>query len=147
MNPKLNYKKNYIAMINAGVGCSLFRNLYMYDDKGNEYDAAENGGRSCALFVTGILKLFDRIDNMHATAGGTLRYISSSSDWEQTDKPVTGDIIFWDKTPNTTGHVGFYAGHGFAISNNDGDLRPSRHILTLRDGRKPVSYWHYKMPN
>lgn len=144
MNPKLNYNKNYISTINNAVGTNLFKNLYMLDDNGVEFDAADGGNRSCALFVTGLLKMFDRIDNMHATASGTLKYVSSASDWEQTDEPHAGDLIFWSKTDTTTGHVGFYVGPERAISINDNEGVASQHSLTLRDGRAPVSFWHFK---
>lgn len=143
MNPKLNYNKNFISIINSAVGTNLFQHLYMLDDNGNEFDAAEGGNRSCALFVTGLLKMHDRIESMHATASGTLKSVSSSSSWSRTDNPVAGDIIFWDKTPNTTGHVGFYIDENTAISINDNEGLASRHNLTLRDNRQPISFWHF----
>lgn len=145
MNPKLNYNKNYISTINNAVGTNLFKNLYMLDDNGVEFDAADGGNRSCALFVSGILKMFSRIDNMHATASGTLKAVSSSSSWVQTSNPVAGDIIFWAKTPNTTGHVGFFIDNNTAVSINDNEGLASVHNLVLRDGREPVSFWHFRV--
>lgn len=143
MNPKLNYEKNYLSTIESGVGTNLFKHLYMFDDSGNEFDAADNGNRSCALFVTSILKMFNRIDNMHSTASGTLKYISGADDWRQSDNPQPGDLVFWPKTENTTGHVGFYVAGNQSISINDNEGVASLHPLTLKDGRTPDSYWHF----
>ena len=131
-------------MIYNSVGSNMFRNLYVFDESGSEYDAADNGDKSCALFVTGILKMFNRIDNLHSTASGTYKYISESPNWTQTDSPQPGDVIFWDKTADTTGHVGFYIGEKFAISNDYKTGQPQQHKLKLYDGREPMSYWRYK---
>ena len=143
MTMKLNHDKNYLTMLNASAGTDMFRHLYMTDDTGAEFDAAENGNKSCALFVTGILTMFGRIDNMHATSSGTYRYISTSSDWQQVSEPTPGDVVFWDKIGNTTGHVGFYLGENSAISNVDAVGQPQKHELKMADGREPLSFWRY----
>lgn len=140
----LNVEKNYISMIKNSVGTNMFRNLYMHTEENMEdFDAAEDGDKSCALFVTGILKMFNRIDNMHATSIGTHRYLESSPDWVQVQNPEVGDVIFWDRLVDTTGHVGFYIGENQAISNDSEARQPKEHNLTLKDGRTPVGFWHY----
>ena len=140
---KLNHDKNYLKFIENSIGTHTFRNLYMVDDTLAEFDAANNGQKSCALFVTGILKMYNRIDNLHSTALGTMKYITESNDWSQTSVPAIGDLIYWDKTDITTGHVGFYMGENTAISNSDQDGFPVKHTLQLKDGRNPVSFWHF----
>jgi len=139
----LNDEKNYLHMIKNSVGSNMFRNLYVIDEQGNQFDATENGNKSCAIYVTAILKLFDKIDRLHSTASGTYKYISSSINWSKTDKPIMGDLVFWDKTDSSTGHVGFFLDNNTAISNIDSTGNPQNHMLTMHDGRKPLSFWTY----
>lgn len=130
-------------MIKNSEGTNMFRNLYVIDKNAHEFDATENGNKSCAIYVTAVLKLFNKIDKLHATASGTYNYISNSANWLKTDQPKSGDLIFWDKTDNSTGHVGFFINNK-AISNIDTTGNPQYHNLRMYDGRKPLSYWTYK---
>lgn len=141
---KLNEEKNFVKFIENSVGINTFRNLYMTDDSGLEFDAANNGKKSCALFVTAILTMFKRIDGMHSTCSGTLRYVSNAENWSITSNPLPGDLVFWNPINDTPGHVGFYVNDGKVISNSDLDGYPIEHGLILKDGREPVSYWHFK---
>jgi hypothetical protein len=141
---KLNEEKNFVKFIENSVGINTFRNLYMTDDSGLEFDAANNGKKSCALFVTAILTMFKLIDGMHSTCSGTLRYVSNAENWSITSNPLPGDLVFWNPINDTTGHVGFYVNDGKVISNSDLDGYPIEHRLILKDGREPLSYWHFK---
>lgn len=140
---KLNVEKNYLKFIENSAGSNTYRNLYMVDEKGNEFDASQNGKKSCALFVTGILKMFNRVDNLHSTCSGTLKYIREADTWAQTSNPQAGDLVFWDATQEDTGHVGFFLDEARSISNSEEDGHPMIHPHELKDGRKPISYWHY----
>lgn len=65
-------QKNYLVSIRNAIKSPMFRNLFVMDDTGNEYDILENGNLSCAFFVSSMLYIFQLIDGPHTTVHSTI---------------------------------------------------------------------------
>ncbi len=120
--------KSYLQMIRNAVGSHMFRNFYVLrDDK--VFDAVQNGGRSCALFVSSILVIFKKIGSFHNTVYSTVKDLKDSG-WEEVKDLKPGDVIVWEAQERETGdyaHIGFHIGNGKAISTSDDSGTPVVH--------------------
>lgn len=153
MSAKLLKKKNYLAMIeNAAKGENwMFRNLYV-EENGQEKDVLENGGLSCAVFVSSILYLFNSILEFsgkpkwisltHANVPSIEKDMLKNS-WHQINDLRQGAILVWEKKDGHS-HAGFYMGNNEAISNSSRDTGfPVKHHYTYNGTRKIEKiYWH-----
>jgi hypothetical protein len=142
-------KKNYLAMIeNSAKGESwTFRNLFFKID-GKVIDVLEDGGLSCAFFVSAVLYLSKLIADLHTTVVGTEKDIMESG-WTETEDLKEGVILVWEKKMGKTDgvghfHIGFYLGDQMAVSNDSrGSGFPHKHHFTYDDTRKIEKiYWH-----
>jgi dipeptidase E len=103
---RLDYK-NYLSVVNALPGVGLFRNLFVVDEDGREFDAAGDGDLSCALVVSSVLLLFGWIDRAHATVESTIRAMEVFG-WRETDQPRAGDIVYYVAGKTDNAHLGFF---------------------------------------
>src|SRR3989344_997793 len=115
MSIKLLKNKNYLTIIeNSAKGENwMFRNLYFEID-GKEVDVLEDGGLSCAMFVSSILYLNKLIGDIHTTVVGTEKDMLESGWYEIRDLKL-GAVIIWEKKiGNKDGlphyHNGFFMG-------------------------------------
>ena len=140
----LNTDQNYQAAILGAIGTNMFRHLYVTDENGEESDAARDGDRSCALFVTSVLFLFGRIDAVRATVTSTVKSFEQSAHWTQTATPVAGDVVEYASSDGaTTGHVGFFLNSNEVISNVSAQHTPAKHALVMEKNGVPVAFWHW----
>ena len=146
---KILKKKNYLAMIeNSAKGENwMFRNFYVEKD-GQEIDVLDNGGWSCAAFVSGILYLNKLIKDVHANTFSVEKDMLESG-WQEVKDLRPGAVLFWEKKIAKDdglehGHHGFYIGNDVAISNDSqGKGFPWKHHYTYNDTRKIQKiYWH-----
>ena len=142
-------KKNYLTMIeNAAKGQNwMFRNFYI-EENGREKDVLENGGLSCAVFVSAILYLNKVIQDVHAIVGSTTKDMIASG-WYEIKDLRPGAVLIWEnKLGHDDGkmheHNGFYIGNDEAISNDSkGTGFPWKHHYTYNGTRKIEKiYWH-----
>jgi len=142
----------YITAIENSVGSRSFQTMWAEVD-GVTKDIAEQGRKSCALFVSAILVWFGLIKEGHVTVAGLIKDLLFSG-WQKIDEPRVGCIIHWEKTladGEWNEHTGFYMGDEIAISNSRRETVPIKHHWTYgeKDGmpvRKVLAmYWHPKL--
>jgi hypothetical protein len=136
-------EKNYLTMITNAVGSRLFAQLWVSDSAGEEEDISRGGELSCAIFVSGVLKLNDRLKELTATVS-RLQERMLAQGWREVslEEIKPGDVIFWNKrTAKGAGaahsHVGFYIGHQKAISNSNKLKKIVRHSWNY-GGRRTI---------
>ena len=118
-------------MVQNASGTKMFRCLYAEND-GELQELLGEGKRSCAVFVSSVLYLFDLIDSQKATVVGLERGLIESG-WCETIAPQPGEIIFWEPQQQNGGvnaHAGFYLGKNLAISNDWRSGIPIIHHMT-----------------
>ena len=128
----------------------LFRNLHA-DEDGKEIDILENGGNSCAVFVSWILLALELIKRPHATVHATEKDLLASG-WFEIPELKSGAVLVWEKRDGAMledekipkEHIGFYIDNNEAISNDSkGKGFPWRHHVTYDNTRKVEKiYWH-----
>lgn len=125
--------RTYLKTIENSVGANMFRNSYAHSEDGEEIDLLRDGVRSCAFFASSLLKMFDLIQNQHATTKGLISDLEASG-WIKTDSLKLGAILIWEPLPDPNGepreHAGFYIGDNMAISNSSKVHTPQRHHYT-----------------
>ncbi len=142
-NPKIKLFQTYMALIKNSVGSKTFQNFYLEQD-GEVSDAVGDGLRSCAFFVSNLLRMLPSlIEGSHLTVDSTVKDLKSCG-WEEIKEPRIGAILVWelkkiDEGEYKTRHIGFYIGANRAIS-NDSELRtPQKHHWTFgEDGGLPA---------
>ena len=159
MAVKILKKKNYLTMIENSVKGQnwMFRNFYVEENR-QEKDVLENGGLSCAVFVSSILYLANStlefsgkskwISFTHANVPSTEKDMLKNG-WQEVKDLKPGAVLVWEsKLGNDDGimheHNGFYIGNDEAISNDSkGTGFPHKHHFTYNDTRKIEKiYWH-----
>jgi hypothetical protein len=116
--PKRLYFKTYLQMIHNSAGTSMFRNWYVKTSEHGEFDAMKDGENSCAFYVSGLLKIFDKVSSIHGTVESTIKDLEKSG-WQKVDTPQPGDILVWEKQKFVDiwqAHIGFYIGDNKAVS-------------------------------
>lgn len=111
----LNFE-SYLALVKNSVGAQNFRQLYALVD-GEKKEILENGNLACAYFVSSVLVIFKWLTEMHATVEGTVRDLEKNG-WQKITEPKIGAVLVWAKNENGHGHIGFFLGEDFAVSNN-----------------------------
>jgi len=153
------FKKNYLTMIkNAAKGQNfMFRNFFIVQD-GIEKDASEDGGISCAVFVSSILYLHNSlleflkkpywIKFTHANVPSTTKDMLECG-WYEINGLRPGAVIIWEKRLGRDDnmwheHNGFCISDIEAISNDSkGTGFPWKHHITYNGTRKIEKiYWH-----
>ncbi len=134
-------KETLLAAVRGSIGANTWRHLYV-NIAGQTIDATDNGDKSCAVFVSGILSMFDLIDHGHATVTSTIRQMRQKG-WQEvaiTD-PQPADVIIWDAVKFADGtshqHIGFYIADQLAISNDSTQGTPQQHAWDFL-GQRPI---------
>lgn len=160
--------ETYLALVKNSAGAKTFRNSYAEVGPpatpvsglarragGKKKDILENGGLSCAFFVSSILIICGLIKDIHATVGGTQKDMEKSG-WIKIRKPKIGSVIVWEavefsKQSGAHKHIGFYVGKNKAISNHHKKGFPVVHHWTFgekngKEGRRVEAvYWNKKL--
>ena len=123
----------------------LFRNLYFRNEGGDIIDILEDGGLSCAVFVSWILIPLGLLKSAHATVSATIKDLKESG-WKEITDLKPGAVLLWEqKVGDDDGkmhdHLGFFLGNDEAVSNNSrgtggGERIPHKHHYTYNDTRK-----------
>lgn len=146
------FKKNYLAMIKNAVRDKnwMFRNFFIVQD-GVEKDALEDGGLSCAVFVSSILYLHNSlleflkkphwIKFTHANVSSTVRDMLQNG-WVEIGELRPGSVLVWEKQEHE--HMGFCTSETEAISNDSqGTGFPWKHHITYNNTRQIEKIlWH-----
>ncbi|PJA46299.1 hypothetical protein CO172_03920 [Candidatus Uhrbacteria bacterium CG_4_9_14_3_um_filter_36_7] len=140
--------KTYICLIEASIGCILFRHFYVKINA-KQKDIMQNGELSCAFYVSSILNMFQLIDRGHVTVDSTVSDLLKFG-WKKTKKLRKGSIIVWEPIDfGKTGvhkHIGFYIGNSKAISNDSKKGFPAKHSWNFNGERKvEMILWNSKL--
>jgi hypothetical protein len=110
-------------------------------------DILRDGVRSCAFFVSSVLKMYDLVRSQHATVSGLVADLEASG-WKRIETPRVGSIIHWDPLLDPHGepreHLGFYVGDDQAVSNSSRTRTPQLHHYTYGTERPATIraiYW------
>jgi hypothetical protein len=112
------YFKTYIQMVRNSVGTAMFRNWYVYAPESGEFDAMKDGEDSCAFYVSGLLKIFNKVKSIHGLVGSVVKDLEESG-WQKVNEPKAGDVLIWEPQEfegRMQNHIGFYVGNGKAVS-------------------------------
>lgn len=142
---KLLLKENFLAMLRASVGTSMYRHLYA-SVGGRKKDLTEDGNLSCALYVTSLLYHFGLVKGVHATVAGTVRDLEASQ-WKKVSRARAGDVLVWEpvlqgKEPHP--HIGFSLGGTRALSNDFTRGVPAVHHATYNGKRKVIVIYRHE---
>jgi uncharacterized protein YfaT (DUF1175 family) len=110
--------KTYIQMIRNSVSSGMFRNWYIKTAELGEFDAMKGGEDSCAFYVSGLLKIFSKINSIHGTVASTAKDLIESG-WQEVNEPKPGDVLIWEAQQfgdKSQRHIGFYIGDQKAVS-------------------------------
>jgi hypothetical protein len=116
--PKRLQHKTYLGMITNSVGTEMFRNWYVETPEQGEFDAMQDGENSSAFFVSGLLKMLDKLAAIHGTVDSTVRDLQESG-WQTVGQSMPGDVLIWEAQrfgDRDQRHIGFYVGDGRAVS-------------------------------
>lgn len=132
--------KNLLYMIEASIGSTMFKHIYVLDKRDNrEFDAMEDGSAACAFMVSGVLALQGLIDHPHSTVATTVDHMQDAG-WYETDDPQPGDVVQWP-VHNDHMHLAFFMGGDRVVGNSTKNQVVAEYNLTLDDGRKPLAYF------
>ncbi len=138
---------SYLVIIKNSVDSKIWRRGYVLVN-GKRTEIYRNGQLSCAFFVSSILRLFDLIDEVHATVAGTIKDLKKNR-WQKVRKPSLGDILIWQEIEDRDGlkhaHIGFYIGGKQAISNSSRARSPQKHHWTYNNKRNITAIYHRDM--
>ncbi len=136
-------KKNLIHIIEASVGSKMFQHIYVTDKDSKEFDATNDGDKSCAYHTSGVLTLVGMIDRPHATVTTTLTKMAEAG-WVESKEPILGCVVLWPEGNCGLEHTGFYLGEDKYVSNSSYEKVPALHSKALKDGREPVGYFTHR---
>ena len=133
-------KDNLVSIIKASVGSDMFRHIYVKNNDGKQFDATDDGDKSCAYHTSGVLSLVGLIDSPHATVDTTLKHMELAG-WRETKTPTPGAVVLWPGGKNQLSHTGFYIDKETYVSNSSHQKRPAIHGRKLKDGLLPIKYY------
>jgi hypothetical protein len=145
--PQLLIKKSLLQAIKNSIGSNIFRSVFIKDN-GSQIDVMEDGIKSCAFFVSGILSMFGLIDRAHSTVKTTEEKLLEYN-WQKVDviNPQPCDVIIWEEIEFEDGsrhkHIGFYVGGNKAISNDIDKRTPQSHDWIFNGKRQIESLLRY----
>lgn len=84
----------YISMVHNSIGSRTWQTVWA-DIDGVKTDVTEGGVKSCAFFVSSILKNFDFIKKTHATVGSTVKDLKESG-WTSIGSPKSGAVVVYE---------------------------------------------------
>ncbi len=131
--------KNYLAMIKGSADSKMFRHSYAKDN-GLVRDILENGEKSCAYYVSSLLKVFDLIAHQHATVEGTAKDLQKNG-WREAKELKPGSVLYWEekyffKSKKRHAHLGFFTGQNKAVSNDEATGLIKKHHFTFGVDKK-----------
>lgn len=138
--PKRLYFKSYLQVIRNSVGSKMFRNFYVQTSKKGEFDAFADGENSCAFFVSAILVIFKKLDDIHGTVQSLVEDLKKSG-WQEVDQPRPGDVIVWRPINFAEGpvkHVGFAISGDQAISTSWKERSVVKHDIHFGDANRQI---------
>ncbi len=118
----------------------MFRNYYVRSAKEGEFDALDDGGNSCAFYVSALLLLFKKISGTHGTVVNTVKDLEKSG-WETVKKAQPGDVIVWEAMDFPDGryeHIGFCVAPNKAVSTSWEKKVVVGHDLKFGDTNRPI---------
>lgn len=136
-------KETYLSMIHNAVGTKMFRDLWAVDLVAGVMDLTENGSKSCAVFVSSVLYLFDLISSKRATVKNLVQDLEASG-WKEMDMfPNPGDVVVWEprkQNGHKSMHIGFYLGDAKAVSNDwkSGTAREHHMTYGFKKNGQPI---------
>jgi hypothetical protein len=133
-------KDNLLFIIKTSAGSDMFRHIFVKHSDGREFDATDDGDKSCAYHTSGVLALVGLIDNPHATVETTLKHMQEAG-WYEAKKPIAGAVVLWPGGKNQLSHSGFYLDELTFVSNSSHQKQPVIHGKSLKDGRLPSKYY------
>ena len=135
----------YLQMVRNAPGTTMFRNFYLLDKEGHEFDANDNGNRGCAWFVSSVLVIFRKIGSFHATVYSTILDMERSG-WQRATEPSPGDILVWEDVATDEdehSHIGFYIGDGRAVSTSTSQRMVTEHDVQHQDNWRNIDYIYH----
>lgn len=129
----------YLSMVENSVGSKVWQNVWA-DVDGVKTDVTQGGIKSCAFFVSSILKNFDFIKKTHATVNSTVKDLKESG-WKSIAKPKTGAVIVYEAIEFDDGqsneHIAIFISSKQAISNSYTQKVPVIHDVEMVFDDKP----------
>lgn len=110
----------YLSMVKNSIDSRTWQTVWV-DIDGVKTDATEGGIKSCAFFVSSILKNFDFIKKTHATVGSTVKDLKESG-WTSIESPKVGAVVVYEGVQFNDGevdeHIAICASDTEAVSNS-----------------------------
>jgi hypothetical protein len=125
--------KTYLKLIENSVGTAMFRNWYVESPEQGEFDAMVDGEDSCAFYVSGVLKIFSKVTDIHGTITSTVKDLEESG-WQVVKDPNPGDVLVWEPqnfSGRAQSHIGFYIGNSKAVSTSFKEKSVVEHDLNF----------------
>lgn len=148
--------ESYLAFARGSAGSKIFRS-YFAKVNSKKMDITREGLLSCAVHISGILKMFSLIGEMQLTVHRTLDAMERAG-WRKIKNLRPGCVIVWaEKNADANRmkkdskfyatrirHLGIYLGRGQAV-HNDGDKK--KVPIIDRWNYRPVEkfLWHKKL--
>jgi hypothetical protein len=151
VKPTRLYFKTYLQMIRNSAGSGMFRNWYLKTAEQGEFDAMRDGEDSCAFYVSGLLRIFNKINFIHGTVESTIKDLEDFG-WQKVRKANPGDVLVWEALQfgdRTQKHIGFYIGEGRAVSTSWKQKKVTEHDMNFGDDYRKIEQihrmenWHY----
>lgn len=133
-----------LVMVRGSVGGHAWQHAY-FTVAGKKTDLVVGGKKSCAFFVSSLLKLFNLVDTVHLTVASTITDMERCG-WKKIRAPKPGCILVWEPIAqggSTHSHVGFYVGSNKAVSNDWKKCCPQTHHWTYRGQRRVVAMYQH----
>ncbi len=129
----------YLSMVKNSVGSKTWQTVWA-DIDGVKTDVTEGGIKSCAIFVSSILKSFDFVKKTHATVNSTIKDLKESG-WVEIAKPKAGAIVVYEAIEFDDGqsneHIAICVDDTKAVSNSYTEKVPVIHDIEMTFGGKP----------
>jgi hypothetical protein len=152
--PKRLYRKTYLQMIRNSVGSAMFRNWYIHTSEQGEFDAMKDGEDSCAFYVSGVLRIFNKVRSIHGTVESTTRDLEEFG-WQKVHNANPGDVLVWEALQfgdKSQKHIGFYVGEGRAVSTSWKQKKVVEHDMNFGGEKRKIvriyrlEDWHNDNP-
>lgn len=134
----------YISMVENSVGSKAWQTVWA-DVDGKKTDVTMGGVKSCAFFVSSILKNFDFIKKTHATVASTTKDLKESG-WVSIESPRAGAVIVYEPVVFDDGesneHIAICVSDTKAVSNSYTKRVPVIHDIEMVFDDKPRKITH-----
>jgi len=134
----------YLSMVKNSVGSKTWQTVWA-DIDGVKTDVTEGGIKSCAYFVSGILKNFDFVKKTHATVNSTIKDLKESG-WEMISNPKAGAIVVYEAIEFDDGqsneHIAICIDDTKAVSNSYTEKIPVIHDIEMSFDNNPRKITH-----